>query len=349
MTFFSQEDILSPDSKEGVNIMKIILFTLIFFISFLSYGEERVVIAHRGASGYLPEHSLAAYAVAHTMGAHYLEQDIVMTRDGRLIVFHDIYLDRVTNVAEVFPKRKRLNGKYYVIDFTLEEIKSLEMIERVRSSRGSSPQLYPERFPTGNSSFRVSTLEEVIELIQGLNHTTGKDVGIYPEIKAPAYHRRQGVDISLAVLEVLRDYGYTSIDDRIYLQCFDKRELRRIKEELLPSMGMDLKLVQLLRSRDIHVGRKRLQDIAGYAHVVSPPINMSVSKRSRGNRIIVTDFITNAKDAGLLIHPYTHRRETLPPYADTSERFFQVFFDIAQVDGIFTDFPDEAVDFLRDD
>ena len=149
------------------------------------------VIAHRGACGYLPEHTLEAKAYAHALGADYIEQDIVATRDDELIVMHDIHLDRVTNVAERYPDRGREDGRFYVRDFDLEEIRSLVAWER-RAADGVTA-VFPNRFPTGVGAFRVPTLREEIKFIQGLNHSTGRQVGIYPEIKRPQWHRDEGV------------------------------------------------------------------------------------------------------------------------------------------------------------
>ncbi|EIS17042.1 glycerophosphodiester phosphodiesterase, partial [Yersinia pestis] len=139
---------------------------------------DKVVIAHRGASGYLPEHSLPAKAMAYAQGADYLEQDLVMTKDNELVVLHDHYLDRVTDVAERFPDRARKDGRYYAIDFTLPEIKSLKFTEGFDIDKnGKKVQSYPNRFPMGKSDFRVHTFQEEIEFIQGLNHSTGKNTG----------------------------------------------------------------------------------------------------------------------------------------------------------------------------
>ena len=102
------------------------VFLLLLIYTSVSIGQpSKIVIAHRGASGYLPEHTLASIALAHGMGAHYIEQDIVLSKDDQPIVLHDIYLQAVTNVAEVFPGRARTDGKYYAIDFDLAEIKRL--------------------------------------------------------------------------------------------------------------------------------------------------------------------------------------------------------------------------------
>ena len=195
---------------------------------------KKIVVAHRGASGYLPEHSMAAKSMAYAMGADYIEQDVVMTKDNELVVLHDHYLDRVTNVAKVYPDRKREDGRYYAIDFTLEEIKSLKMTEGFNIKDGKEVAGFPERFPIWKSDFKVHTFAEEIELIQGLNKSTGKNIGIYPEIKAPWFHRHEGKDISVEVLKVLKKYGYTKKSDLVYLQCFDPNEVMRLKEELLP-------------------------------------------------------------------------------------------------------------------
>ena len=155
-------------------------------------AQDKIVIAHRGASGYLPEHSLPAKAMAHAMGADFIEQDLVLTRDNRLVVLHDLYLDAVTDVARVFPDRGRPDGHFYAIDFTLAELRRLALTERLVIEDGRSQPRFPGRFPPGQSSFRISTFEEEIELIQGLNRSTGRNVGLYPEIKSPAFHRHEG-------------------------------------------------------------------------------------------------------------------------------------------------------------
>lgn len=118
-------------------------------LSFSAVAGEKIVIAHRGASGYLPEHTLPAKAMAYAQGADYLEQDLVMTKDDRLVVLHDHYLDRVTDVAQRFPQRARQDGRFYAIDFTLAEIKSLKFTEGFEPKDGKNVQTYPGRFPDG--------------------------------------------------------------------------------------------------------------------------------------------------------------------------------------------------------
>lgn len=155
-------------------------------------SAEPLVIAHRGASGYLPEHTLEAKTLAYAMKPDYIEQDVVMTKDDQLVVLHDHYLDRVTDVAERFPNRARADGRYYAIDFTLAEIKTLRVTEGFDiDAQGNKVAGFPDRFPLWKGDFTVPTLAEEIELIQGLNKTLGYNIGIYPEIKAPWFHRHE--------------------------------------------------------------------------------------------------------------------------------------------------------------
>jgi glycerophosphoryl diester phosphodiesterase len=161
---------------------------------------QKVVVAHRGASGYLPEHTLEAKAMAYAMGADYIEQDVVMTKDDELIVIHDITLDRTTDVAEKFPGRARADGRHYAIDFTLAEIRTLALSEGAYMVNGERQQGLQRAFPMGKSIFRIATLAEELELIQGLNVSTGRDIGIYPEIKSPEFHLAEGKDLGRAVV-----------------------------------------------------------------------------------------------------------------------------------------------------
>lgn len=191
----------------------------------------------------MPEHTLPAKAIAYAQGADYLEQYLVMTKDDHLVILHDHYLYGVTNVAEQFLNRARKDRRYYAIDFTLAEIKSLKASEVFDMENDKKIQRYPKSFPMGKSDFRIHTFQEEIEFVQGINYSTGKNIGIYPEIKAAWFHRQEGKDISTKVLAILKQYGYTSKKDKVYLQCFDANELKRIKHELEPKMGVDLKLL----------------------------------------------------------------------------------------------------------
>lgn len=272
---------------------------LVMSVSAIAQTNPKVVIAHRGASGYLPEHTLPAKAMAYAQGADFLEQDLVMTKDNQLVVLHDHYLDRVTDVADRFPDRARADGRYYAIDFTLDEIKSLKFTEGFDIVDGKKVQSYPNRFPMGTSDFRVHTFQEEIEFIQGLNKSTGKNIGIYPEIKSPWFHQQEDKDISTRTLEVLKDYGYTTKDANVYLQCFDANELKRIKNTLLPKLGMDLKLIQLIAYTDWNETQEQkpdgswvnysydwmfepdsMKEVAKYADGIGPDYHMLFNENS---------------------------------------------------------------------
>lgn len=329
-------------------------------------ADDKVVIAHRGASGYLPEHTLPAKAMAFAQGADYLEQDLVMTKDDQLVVLHDHYLDRVTDVADRFPDRARKDGRYYAIDFTLAEIKSLKFSEGFTVENGKKVQTFPGRFPMGKSDFRVHTFEEEIEFIQGLNHSTGKNIGLYPEIKAPWFHHQEGKDIATRVLEVLKKYGYTKKSDKIYLQCFDANELKRIRNELEPKMGMDLKLVQLIAytkwneteeqqpdgkwvnySYDWMLEPGAMEKIAQYADGIGPDYHMLIADSSTNGHIIINGMVKEAHEHQLEVHPFTVRADQLPPYAKDVNELYDALYRQADVDGLFTDFPDKAISYLH--
>ncbi|KOC88662.1 glycerophosphodiester phosphodiesterase [Winslowiella iniecta] len=347
--------------------LKPLLATLILVSSFSSLAEThgKIVIAHRGASGYLPEHTLPAKAMAYAQGADFLEQDVVMTKDDQLVVLHDHYLDRVTDVAKRFPDRARKDGRYYAIDFTLAEIKSLKFTEGFEIVDGKKEQSYPGRFPMDKSDFRVHTFAEEIEFVQGLNHSTGKNIGIYPEIKAPWFHRQEGKDISVKVLEVLKQYGYTSKSDNVWLQCFDFNEIKRIKTELEPKMGMDLKLVQLItetkwkETQELKDGKwinysydwmfkpGAMKQLAQYVDGIGPDYSMLIAADSKPGEIRLTNMAQDAHQNKLQIHPYTVRADKLPDYASDVNQVYDALYNQAGVEGLFTDFPDKAVHFLQ--
>jgi len=307
-----------------------------------------VVIAHRGASGHAPEHTFAAKALAYTMRADYLEQDVVATADDALVVLHDIHLDRVTDVAQHFPDRSRSDGRYYARDFTLAEIKQL--IVRERTDAQGQP-VYPGRFNSTDEVFRVHTLAEELEFIAQLAETHGRPVGIYPEIKRPAWHREQGVDITPVVLGVLRDFGYRRHSDPVYLQCFDAAELRRIRHDL----DCPLKLVQLIGENswaeavtnfDRLRSKRGLRTLARTVDAIGPWVNRLYRLRNSDSKLSSTGLTERAHDAGLAVHPYTFRRDDLPQGFATFESLLVYCTRQLTVDGLFTDFPDEVVKYL---
>ncbi|MBM3860302.1 MAG: glycerophosphodiester phosphodiesterase [Verrucomicrobia bacterium] len=309
-------------------------------------ATSAVVIAHRGASGYLPEHTLEAKALAHAMGADFLEQDVVLSNDGVPVVLHDVHLDSVTDVARRFPDRKRADGRFYAIDLTVAELKQLKVSERFAPKTGQA--VYPKRFPVGQSSFQIPTLEEELQFIQGLNRTTGGKVGVYPEIKAPAWHRKEGHDISKIVLDVLARYGYKTRKDNFWLQCFDVAEVKRIRSEL----GFQGKLVQLLGryssgdtaavDNDFLRTRQGLEEIAKVADGIGPSVSHVVTGKS-GDLFQVTDLVKNAHALKLAVHPYTVRADDLPKCATSLEELCCILLFDLGVDGLFTDFPDRCI------
>jgi glycerophosphoryl diester phosphodiesterase len=302
-----------------------------------------LIIAHRGACGYLPEHTLEAKAMAHAQGAHYIEQDLVLTKDDVPVVLHDIHVDSVTDVAERFPNRKRSDGRYYALDFTLAELKTLRVMERFDPATGK--QVFPKRFPKGQGSFQIATLEEELQLIQGLNRSTGRIAGIYPEIKDPAWHRAQKHDITRIVLAILRRYGYRSKDDPCYIQCFELDELKRLRG----SLRWRGNLVMLLDTIPTGPGNtdfnhlrtpNGLAELAKIADGIGPDIESVIAADRKPTALVKN---AHAHAHGLKVHPYTLRVDELPKFAKSSEDLLKLLFKKAGVDGLFSDFPDVAM------
>lgn len=332
----------------------LMLFRLVFLalLAAVSIGAAHpVVIAHRGASGYLPEHTLEAAAYAHALGVDFIEQDVVMAKDGTLVVCHDIHLDTTTDVAVRFPTRHRADGRYYAIDFTWDELRTLQVRERFDAKTGRS--VFPQRFPSSASDttgFRLCTLEESIALIQGLNRSTGRKVGIYPEIKAPAWHAQEGRDLGRAVLKTLARFGYVGAADHAYVQCFDPAELKRLRAET------KLKLVQLIGENswgeavcdyDAMRTPAGLREVAAYAQGIGPNLTQLLGKPDVNGELTFTPLVADAHAAGLLVHPYTLRADALPPGFASFEAWLQRLIPAATLDGFFTDHPAEALRFLR--
>ena len=330
--------------------MKIVLALLVApLASALAAGP--VVVAHRGASGYLPEHTLAAKAYAHALGADFIEQDIVLSKDDVPLVLHDIYLDTISDVAARFPDRKRADGRYYALDFSLAELRQLEVSERFNARTGEP--VYAKRYDSKATpgTFRISTLEEELQLIQGLNRSTGRLAGVYPEIKQPTWHREQGRDISKIVLPILARYGYAGKDALCFLQCFELTEIKRIRREL----GWTGRIVMLLNGRgkehdgvdhDRLCTAEGLREIAEVADGIGPAVSRLVAWPAPGQRKI-TDLARLAHEAKLFIHGYTIRRDELPKNCPGLDDLHAALFRDAGVDGMFTDFTDLTVTWLR--
>ncbi|MCZ8132490.1 MAG: glycerophosphodiester phosphodiesterase [Steroidobacteraceae bacterium] len=304
-----------------------------------------LVIAHRGASGYLPEHTLVAKAYAYAAGADYLEQDVVLTRDDVPVVLHDLTLEGVTDVETVYPERRRADGRWYAIDFTHAELQRLAVHERVDPASGQPS--WAARFHERGLPLRIHSLADELTLVRGLNAATGRDVGVYTEVKSPAWHRAQGKDPSVVVLRTLAEFGYRNRADRAYVQCFDFDELRRMRTDL----ATDLRLVQLIgenawaesatdyeRLRTV----EGLREVARYADGIGPWIPHVVTWPEGGGAPSYTALVRDAHAVGLVVHPYTFRIDQLPPNAPDPEAVHRALFEIARVDGVFTDFPDRT-------
>jgi len=323
-----------------------------------------LVIAHRGASAYLPEGTLPAKALAVGMGADYVEHDVVMTRDDRLLINHDLWLDNVSDVAERFPGRQREDGHFYVIDFDLDEILTLSVTERFTVVDGKDVAVFPDRFPVWKSHFSFHTLESEIEFLQGLRHSSGRDVGMFTELKSPWFHEQEGKDLSAAVYDVLARYGYRTRDDRCRVMSFDAHALQRIRSEVGPAAGVDVPLTQLICHTDDHEtyerkpdgtwenydydwmlepgadGRDAMARIREWADGIGPDVRMLLK---HGKPMTASDLAARAHAAGLYVTPWTVRADDLPHCAPSLDALVRILADACHVDGIITDFPDRVI------
>ena len=285
-------------------------------------SAQPIVNDHRGASGYLPEHTLPAYAMAFAQGADSIEPDLVRTKDGVFICLHDIHLEATTDVEERFPDRKRADGRWYAVDFTLDEIKGLRVHERIAG-----------RFPQQSAArFEVPTFEEMIALIQGLERSTGRQVSIYPELKAPAFHRDAGLAMEQDFLDLVRRHGYRGAGSRIFVQCFEREPLVRLRE-----IGSQLPQIFLLG--DNAAAREALTEasldaLVGVANGIGPAKSLIEKDPA---------LVRRAHDRGLLVHPYTFRADDVGAEYSSIEEELKAFFFAYRVDGLFTDHPDVAL------
>lgn len=307
------------------------------------------VIAHRGASGYLPEHTLEATTLAFAQDPDYIEQDVVITRDGIAVVLHDIHLETVTDVEERYPHRAREDGRWYALDFTLEELRKLSVHERT-DNKGNP--VFANRYQGNHAQFRIATLDEHIELIVQLNRELGKDIGFYTEIKSPAWHRAQGVDISAIVMQQLKKHNLDKPDSNIIIQCFDFAEVKRLRT----SLHFKGKLVQLLGDNswgesDTDYGalmtNEGMQALAKYADGIGPWIPQLFSASAENSDTVTApDWLGAAQSLDMMVHPYTFRSDALPP-GTNAEKLLQTLKDELKVDGVFTDQVPPVKAFLR--
>jgi glycerophosphoryl diester phosphodiesterase len=325
---------------------------------------EPIVIGHRGASGYRPEHTLAAYALAARMGADYVEPDFVSTKDGVLVARHENLITDTTDVAahpEFTDRRttKTIDGTeltgWFTEDFTLAELRTLRAKERLPDVRQRNT-LYDGRY-------RVPTLQEVIDLTRRLSRELGRRIGLYPETKHPTYFQSLGLALEPPLVAALDANNLNRASAKVFVQSFEVANLRALDPLLR------VPLVQLLDAPDLQPYDVRaaggsttyrdlatpagLAGIAEYAAGVGPAKAYVVPRDADGRSAGATSFVDDAHDAGLQVHPYTFRNENqfLPLELRASEdpnaygnafAEYELFYGLG-VDGVFSDNPDTAV------
>lgn len=214
-------------------------------------------------------------------------------------------------------------------------------------------EVHPGRFPADSRvHFEIPTLEEEIDLIQGLNKSMVMDVGFYIEPKGPAYHTKEGKDIGKAVIDVVHRFGYRSRTSKCVIQSFEPDCIRYMRDTL----KSDLPMVQLIGDvtweetpgvdYERMVTPQGLDEVATYADLIGPWVNQVVIDRGKGTKPEYTRLVEWAHERNLEVNPYTFRADALPSYAGTFDEMLEIFLCEMKVDGIFTDFPDRALRFL---
>jgi len=286
-------------------------------------AERPIVIAHRGASGYLPEHTLAAYGVAMLQGADFIEPDLVPTRDGVLIARHENELSGTTDVAtrEEFEDRRRektIDGQriagWFAEDFTLAELRTLRAKERIPSVRPANARF--------DGLYQVPTLADIVKLVRAKEAETGRRIGIYPELKHPTFLlQNEGIDLVDLLLREFRQLGITPADP-VFIQSFEVAPLQRLKQR-----GGGFKLVQLVKPEDGPADEPAMR----YAEMVTPTGLMEVAKYADAIGANIAMVLnpdgtpsllgSDAKAAGLAVHAWTIRPENgfLPPMLRTGD------------------------------
>jgi glycerophosphoryl diester phosphodiesterase len=321
--------------------MKILLVVLMMYSC--SHTQKFQVIAHRGASGHMIEHTLEAAKLAYEMGADYIEPDLVLSKDNVLVVLHDIHIDTTTNVAKVYPDKIRDDGRYYAIDFTLKELKSLTLNRRINLKTGM-PR-YPQRPIHKQKKLSIPSFEQFIQLIQKLNNEHQRIVKIIPEIKAPEFHLKEGKDIVALTVKLLRKYGYEE-NQQAVIQCFYPPTLKRLKNEFQTKIPL-LQLVaenswqESSADYSTMLTENGLKKLASYAKYLGAWIPQLVNFSDRG--VEVKNTVSMAKKYGLKIFPYTYRSEEIPTAFKNSDAYVKFIYHQLGVDGIFTDYPDHFV------
>ena len=322
-------------------------------------ARRRVVIAHRGASGERPEHTLASYQLAIEQGADFIEPDLVPTRDGVLVCRHENEIGETTDVAQrrEFDGRrttKTVDGRevsgWFVEDFTLAELKTLRARERLPDLR------------VGNTAFdgqeSIPTFREVLDLATAAWTRHRRAVGVYPELKHPSYFAGLGLPADTPLLQTLKEAGWDRADLPLFIQCFEPGTLKQLRGR---TRG---RLVQLIaaegrpadgsaRSFREMLSPAGLTLVADYADGIGPDKSLILPRDDQGAWTAPTRLVEDAHAAGLLVHPWTFRSENqflptpLRRGADPRDRGealdeYVAFFRLG-VDGVFSDHPADAV------
>ena len=321
--------------------------------------DRPLVIAHRGASGERPEHTRAAYELAIDQGCDFIEPDLVMSRDGVLVVRHENGIGETTDVADRPPfadRRKsiELEGRtvtgWFAEDFTLDELKSLRARERLPMLRPGSAAL--------DGQEPILTFDEVIELARAGSARTGRTIGVYPELKHPSHLRSLGFDPEAALLAVLEREGWTGAEAPVFVQCFEVGPLERL------SRRIDTPRIQLMEAfkppfdrPDLTIAGmttpQGLARIATYATGVGVEKTLVIPRDDQGRSLPSTRLVEDAHAAGLAVHVWTLRAENVflptelrrgddPAGRGDLEGEMKAFYE-AGIDGVFSDFPGDAV------
>ena len=296
-----------------------------------AFGDP-LVIGHRGAPGYLPEHTLVGYRRAVELGADFIEPDLVMTGDGHLIARHEHELGASTDVAERFPDRRTtrvVDGEtvsgWFSEDFSLAEVETLRARQVLDTRSAEHDGLHP-----------IPTFEEILDLVAQLEAETGRRIGLYPETKHPGYFDELGLSMEERLLEQLAAHGYRSADDPVFIQSFEEANLRELDTRT------EVRLIRLLRPRDLPTD---LSTVAAYADGIGVHKSSLLRKTVSGVGAVSPDLVDDAHAVGLLVHVYTFRDEPrylAAGYEGDPVAELRDYFD-AGVDGVFADFPDTAV------
>jgi glycerophosphoryl diester phosphodiesterase len=333
-------------------------------------AQRPLVIAHRGASGYRPEHTLESYRLAIELGADYIEPDLVATRDGALVARHEPDISLTTDVASrvEFADRKRkveIDGVVYegwfTVDFTLQELKTLRAV-----------QPRADRSQEFDGLYAIPTLQEIIELAQNESKRLGRVIGIYPETKHPSWHCSLGLALEPTLLKVLQASGWHGRDAPVFIQSFESGNLRWLRErsdyrlvQLIAGVGLredgsvipwsvpetsgDCALYKVGAMPTDYSTRRAFEEIAEYADGVGPWKRWLIGESTQPDSGIrrttaPSSFVNLAHAAGLVVHPWTFRndpKELLEEYEGEPEAEYRQFYALG-VDGVFSDFPDTA-------